>query len=251
MSDNRLVGRRRQGRDPGLRRAVRAASLCMNRRRARRAVVCMAARSTEAEVDTRVEEVMGLMVDGCSRTDICEYARKNWGVGRSEADRYAQRAREAMRTWHRDSLEERATLSAARHERLYRLAVVDGDYNAAERILKDMDDLQGLRNGAAYQQEAERGDADGFWGAMSAYGSAIRDTCSPEQVTAIVTKANALGAAFNIGNVPKEHPIDPDVERVLRQAAIDKRELGHTRTREELIEAGVIDPRRLDLPPGM
>ena len=86
---------------------------------------------------------------------------------------------------------------------------------------------------------------------MSAYGSAIRDTCSPEQVTAIVTKANALGAAFNIGNVPKEHPIDPDVERVLRQAAIDKRELGHTRTREELIEAGVIDPRRLDLPPGM
>ena len=117
------------------------------------------------------------------------------------------------------------------------------------RLIAMIEHLQ--ENDTKYQME--NGDAEGFWNAMSAYGSAINSTCSPEQVTAIVQKANALGAFFNIRNTPKAHPIDPNVERVLNQAAIDMRELGRTRTREELIADGVITQEMLNnsLPPGV
>jgi hypothetical protein len=216
-------------------------------------VVCMAVKSTEADVDMRVSQVAGLMVCGYSRTDICEYARKEWGVSASQADRYAQKARESIKEQYKNDLEDRAALSDARHESLYKAAVEAGDYALAERILKDIDDTQGLKGGAAYQQVTDEPNDEDFWNAMSAYGSAINSTCSPEQVTAIVQKANALGAFFNIRNTPKAHPIDPNVERVLNQAAIDMRELGHTRTREELIADGVITQEMLNnsLPPGV
>ena len=216
-------------------------------------MVGMAVKSTEADVDMRVSQVAGLMVCGYSRTDICEYARKEWGVSTSQADRYAQKARESIKEQYKNDLEDRAALSGARHESLYKAAIEAGDYALAERILKDIDDVQGLKGGAAYQQVTDKPDDEDFWNAMSAYGSAINSTCSPEQVTAIVQKANALGAFFNIRNTPKAHPIDPNVERVLNQAAIDMRELGHTRTREELIADGVITQEMLNnsLPPGV
>lgn len=88
---------------------------------------------------------------------------------------------------------------------------------------------------------------DGFYAAMSAYGEAIRDTVSPAQLDAIVTKAGALGAAFNIGNMRLAKPAE-DVRQVLVQAIQDKRRLGRGRTREELIEAGVIEVDGVELP---
>ena len=213
-------------------------------------MVGMAVKSTEAEVASRVEDISALILDGASRTEICEYVRKKWEVSSSQADRYVQKAREEIRKRCEGDGAKRLALSQARHERVYEAAMGKGDYSTAERTLRDMDDIEGLKGGSACIPTEALDDANDFWDAMSAYGSAIRDTCSPEQISAIVTKANALGAAFNIGNVPKAHPIDPNAERVLEQAVIDMKELGRARTREELIEAGVIDPVKSDLPPG-
>ena len=115
------------------------------------------------------------------------------------------------------------------------------------RVIQMIVTLQ-QKNDTALQME--NGDAEGFYGAMSAYSEAIKDTCSPEQISEIVTKANSLGAAFNIGNVAESHPINGDVQKCLQQAVEDKRKLGHGRTREELINAGVIDLDKIKLPSG-
>ena len=87
----------------------------------------------------------------------------------------------------------------------------------------------------------EEGDISGFYAAMAAYGTAIRDTVSPQQLAEIVAKANALGAGFDIGNARYEDVIDVDPEAVMQLAVEDYRKLGRGRTRDELIESGAID----------
>ena len=81
----------------------------------------------------------------------------------------------------------------------------------------------------------------GFYAAMAAYGTAIRDTVSPQQLVEIVMKANALGAHFDISNARYEDTIEVNPEEVMQLAVEDYRNLGRSRTRRELIEAGALD----------
>lgn len=87
----------------------------------------------------------------------------------------------------------------------------------------------------------EDGDIAGFYAAMAAYGTAIRDTVSPGQLVEIVAKANALGAHFDISNAKYEDVVDVEVEDVMSLAVQDYKTLGRSRTRDELIEAGALD----------
>ena len=90
------------------------------------------------------------------------------------------------------------------------------------------------------------GDIAGFYAAMAAYGTAIRDTVSPQQLVEIVAKANALGAHFDISNAKYEDVVEVDIDDVMQVAVEDYKTLGRGRTREELIDAGVFDG--LELP---
>ena len=76
---------------------------------------------------------------------------------------------------------------------------------------------------------------------LAAYGTAIRDTVSPQQLVEIVMKANALGAHFDISNAKYEDTIEVDPEEVMQLAVEDYRTLGRSRTRKELVEAGALD----------
>lgn len=87
----------------------------------------------------------------------------------------------------------------------------------------------------------ENGDVAAFYNVMSAYGLAIQDTVSPAQMRDIVAKANALGANFNIGNVKLEAPIDVEPIDYMQQMMEDMKTMGRSRTRDELIEAGVLE----------
>lgn len=110
--------------------------------------------------------------------------------------------------------------------------------------------LQGIQARKEQRMAFEQGDLQGFYTAMAAYGEAMRDTLSPGQMVEIVAKANALGATLDIGHIPMEKPIDIDPGDVMSQAVEDYRMLGRSRTRDELVEAGVLDEveEQLDLP---
>lgn len=92
----------------------------------------------------------------------------------------------------------------------------------------------------------EDGDIAGFYAAMAAYGTAIRDTVSPQQLIEIVAKANALGAHFDISNARYEDTVEVDPEEVMLMAVEDYKTLGRSRSRDELIESGALDG--LELP---
>lgn len=102
--------------------------------------------------------------------------------------------------------------------------------------------LMNVQQRKKQDQMMEEGDVQGYYAAMAAYGEAIKDTVSPSQLGEIVVKANALGAHFNIGNVQVQRPVDDiRMDEIMEVAVKDYKELGHSRTRDELVEAGVID----------
>ena len=110
--------------------------------------------------------------------------------------------------------------------------------------------LQNLQTRREAKMAMEEGSVEGFYAVMAAYGEAIKDTVSANQLMEIVAKANALGATFDIGNTHFEPPIEVNPVDVMTQAVEDYKELGHSRTRDELLEAGVIEDIEagLDLP---
>lgn len=110
--------------------------------------------------------------------------------------------------------------------------------------------LQNIQLRKEQKMAFENGDLQGFYTAMAAYGEAMKDTLSPGQMVEVVAKANALGAVLDIGHIPMEKPIDIDPGDVMHQAVADYKMLGRSRTRDELVSAGVIDEieNELDLP---
>ena len=110
--------------------------------------------------------------------------------------------------------------------------------------------LQSIQTRKEAKMAMEDGSLEGFYAVMAAYGEAIRDTVSAGQLMEIVAKANALGASFDISHAQLQEPIDVNPIDVMQQAVKDYKEYGSSRTRKELIEAGVIDEieEGLDLP---
>ena len=57
----------------------------------------MAKRSTAAEKDYRINRVARLLSNGAVRSEVCEYAKREWGVSVGTADRYIAGAREILK----------------------------------------------------------------------------------------------------------------------------------------------------------
>ena len=56
----------------------------------------VAGRSTKSEKEFRVSTVYGLLCDGWSRTQVCQFAAENWESSERNADRYIAEAREKI-----------------------------------------------------------------------------------------------------------------------------------------------------------
>ena len=108
-------------------------------------------------------------------------------------------------------------------------------------LIAVMNTLGNVQRSKEAKYALESGDTTAFYNIMAAYGAAINDTVSPQQMRDIVAKANALGANFNISNVELETPIDVEPIDYMQQMMEDVRTMGRSRTRDELIEAGVLD----------
>lgn len=105
-------------------------------------------------------------------------------------------------------------------------------------VANALQQMQDRKNAVAMMED---GDIAGFYAAMAAYGTAIRDTVSPRQLVEIVAKANALGANFDISNARYEDVVEVDPEEVMALAVEDYGKYGRGRTRDELIESGALD----------
>lgn len=111
--------------------------------------------------------------------------------------------------------------------------------------------LQNIQSRKENQFDLESGDISNFYRIMGAFGEAVKDTVSVSQAQEIIAKANALGAGANVLNMGLQHDII-EVEPVdyMQQAVDDFKTYGRTRTRDELIDAGVFDNLEevIDLP---
>ena len=57
----------------------------------------MGRKSTAAEKEYRINRVARLLSNGAVRSEILEYAGREWGVGRSTTDGYIAKAREILK----------------------------------------------------------------------------------------------------------------------------------------------------------
>jgi hypothetical protein len=57
----------------------------------------MGRKSTAAEKEYRINRVARLLSNGAVRSEICEYAKKEWGVSIGTADRYIAGARDLLK----------------------------------------------------------------------------------------------------------------------------------------------------------
>lgn len=202
----------------------------------------MGAKSTAAIVEMRVTKVAGLLVDGWSRARICEYTRnQRWGVSDGQVDRYIASAREHIKVGCSKDTEAKCALAEARLEQLYGKAIEAGDLRLALNVVKEQITLQGLDETPG--MEARGKDAIPFYAVLAAYGEALRANLSPEQLRAVVSDANEYAIIGQSIEPDWEPPAD-----CLAQCVEDVRVLGRTRTRSELLEAGVISEDGLELP---
>lgn len=54
-------------------------------------------KATKVEIQHRVDRVARLLINCASRSEVAEYAHREWGVGKAQADIYINRARLQIR----------------------------------------------------------------------------------------------------------------------------------------------------------
>ncbi len=102
------------------------------------------AKSTEAEVEQRIQEIYLLLLRRENRQTICRYARSKWGVSDDQADRYTKAARELMRQEATAEREDAIAEHIALRKDLFNKAYKDQKWAIAFQIAGDECKLRGL-----------------------------------------------------------------------------------------------------------
>lgn len=195
-------------------------------------------KSTAAIVELRAAKVAELLIDGWSRARICEYARnQRWGVSDAQVDRYISKARERIEADCSHSRKASYALAEARLEALYGKAVDAGDLRLALSVVKEQRALQGLDG--ALCEPPESAETGMFYATLAAYADAIHANVPKRYIDALAKDVIPLApVAESLAREPNP----------MQQCVEDMRSLGRTRTREELIAAGVVDEEDVVLP---
>lgn len=97
----------------------------------------MAKKSTNVEIDERVNAVYDLLLKAYSRTQIVRYCSDHWNVGERQAENYMARARQLMQL---DAELERPQWLAAAIARLSEYERRAGESNQLSVALKALED---------------------------------------------------------------------------------------------------------------
>lgn len=102
------------------------------------------AKSTEAEIDQRVNQTYLLLLRREGRQTILQYAANKWGVGSRTADEYIARARELMREEASAERDDALAEHIALRKDLFNKAYKDKKWAIAFQICQDESKLLGL-----------------------------------------------------------------------------------------------------------
>ena len=103
------------------------------------------ARSNDAELSVRVEEVLRIRLDGAQLHDVREFSsEKGWGVSDRQLEKYMKAADQLLVARQEKSRRALIARRIAQREALFARAVNAADYRTALAILDSVDRLRGL-----------------------------------------------------------------------------------------------------------
>lgn len=102
------------------------------------------AKSTIAEVDDRITEVMELVFAKKDRIEIVQYCAKKWNIGDRQADNYIRRARQIIQDEYVDKYREAIVYkSVKRMEDLYKQNYGNEDFAECLRVISKQNEILG------------------------------------------------------------------------------------------------------------
>ena len=101
-------------------------------------------KSTNAEIEVRVQKVIDMVLDGFSRADIVRYAAKNWKLQSRQVDDYLKAAKEGIKEIAAPEKGEQTQTAIARLNRLYQKCHANGDFRTCLAIQESLSKLLGL-----------------------------------------------------------------------------------------------------------
>ena len=101
-------------------------------------------KSTNAEIELRVQTVIQMHLQGFSRIDIVRYAAKKWNVASRQTDEYLLKAKEGIKEIASGSKEEQIRTAIARFQDLYQKSYKNQDYKLCQVIQESINKLLGL-----------------------------------------------------------------------------------------------------------
>jgi len=106
----------------------------------------MGKKSTNAEIETRVNKVYDLLVNGASRSQILQYCteKAKWEINERQIDEYVARANERLIELGKTHRETELGRAVARLNQLYFLSITLQNFNVALGVQKELNKLLGL-----------------------------------------------------------------------------------------------------------
>lgn len=101
-------------------------------------------KSTQADYNQRVSEVQALLLEGRTRSYICNVITTRYKVGDSMVDKYIGEANKIIKEINSITLQENLSLITSNLWNLYRSAISTGNLSEANKILMNIAKLRGL-----------------------------------------------------------------------------------------------------------
>ena len=112
-------------------------------------------KSTDTEVNERIQEVFELLLLGKTRSEIHRNTSK-WNLHFRQIDTYISRANVELREVNKVSRDELSSQIKNNQWRLYNKAIIDSDHQLAAKILMDLAKIGGLDEQTVNHVVAER-----------------------------------------------------------------------------------------------
>ena len=97
------------------------------------------------EVDRRVAQVSEWLLDGESTYKIVLYCEQNWGIKRTQTQKYIKLAKQKWDEIYQSEFENNLKWHLIARRKLYNKCIADGDKSNARQVLNDIADIQGLK----------------------------------------------------------------------------------------------------------
>lgn len=101
-------------------------------------------KSTSSEIETRIEIVMKMTLQGFRKSDIVRYSAQNWKIKNRQIDNYIIKAKNEIQSIAATRKEEMTYLAVARFEDLYQKAYKNQDWGLCKCIQESINKLLGL-----------------------------------------------------------------------------------------------------------